>query len=117
MKIAYGTYALPETPLEAAIPMLTDLGYDGVEICISRQHVGSMPDELDPARRQKIKRAVAVVRAGTTSLPWRSAWRYGASPVTTYSAPRAGRNRRWMVRLCRSRGGADLGSCVAVAEN
>ena len=43
MKIAYGTYALPETPLEAAIPMLTDLGYDGVEICISRQHVGSMP--------------------------------------------------------------------------
>jgi len=55
VKIAYGTYALPETPLEAAIPMLTDLGYDGVEICISRQHVGSMPDELDPARRQKIK--------------------------------------------------------------
>ena len=40
MKIAYGTYALPETPLEAAIPMLADLGYDGVEICIIRQHAG-----------------------------------------------------------------------------
>jgi len=40
VKIAYGTYALPETPLAAAIPMLADLGYDGVEICIIRQHAG-----------------------------------------------------------------------------
>jgi sugar phosphate isomerase/epimerase len=55
VKIAYGTYALPESPLAAAIPMLADLGYDGVEICISRQQVGSVPDELNPARRQKIK--------------------------------------------------------------
>ena len=40
MKIAHGTYALPEMPLEATIPMLADLGYDGVEICITRQHAG-----------------------------------------------------------------------------
>ena len=55
MKIAYGTYAMPQTPLEEAIPILADLGYEGVEICLSPKHIGSMPDELDPARRRRLR--------------------------------------------------------------
>tara|TARA_Y100001001_G_scaffold70499_1_gene68518 strand:+ start:272 stop:445 length:174 start_codon:yes stop_codon:yes gene_type:complete len=35
MKIAYGTYAMPETRLEEAIPLLAGIGYDGIEICVS----------------------------------------------------------------------------------
>ena len=55
MRIAYGTYAMPKTPLEEAIPLLVGMGYEGVEICISRQHVGSMPDEIDGARRSALR--------------------------------------------------------------
>ena len=54
MQIAYGTYAMPRTALEDAIPALSSLGYDGVEICINPQHVGSMPNELDVGRRRRL---------------------------------------------------------------
>jgi len=55
MKIAYGTYAMPETPLEEAIPMLAGMGYEGVEICISPKHIGSTPDEITLSRRETLK--------------------------------------------------------------
>ncbi len=55
MKIAYGTYAMPTVPLEEAIPMLAQMGYDGVEICIGPKHIGSMPDQIDSARRKRLK--------------------------------------------------------------
>jgi sugar phosphate isomerase/epimerase len=55
MKIAYGTYAMPTVPLEEAIPALDQMGYDGIEIAIGPKHTGSMPDQIDPARREKLK--------------------------------------------------------------
>lgn len=55
MKIAYGTYAMPTVPLEEAIPALADLGYDGVEICLSPRHHQSLPDQIDADRRKKLK--------------------------------------------------------------
>lgn len=55
MKIAYGTYAMPTLSLEDAIPALAEIGYEGVEICISPKHPGSMPDQISPSRRQTLK--------------------------------------------------------------
>lgn len=55
MKIALGTYAMPTLPLETAIPILAEIGYDGVEIKIAPSHVGSMPEESDAARRKRLK--------------------------------------------------------------
>ena len=55
MKIAYGTYAMPTIPLEEALPALAQMGYDGVEVCIGPNHVGSMPDQMDAARRERVR--------------------------------------------------------------
>ncbi len=55
MKIAFGTYAMPQSPLEDAIPLLAEIGYDGVEICLSPRHIGSMPAEINSERRKRIR--------------------------------------------------------------
>jgi sugar phosphate isomerase/epimerase len=55
VKIAYGTYAMPTVPLEEAFSALAKISYDGVEICISPKHVGSMPDEMDAERRKALR--------------------------------------------------------------
>jgi sugar phosphate isomerase/epimerase len=55
MRIAYGTYAMPTVPLEEAFPALAQMGYDGVEICVSPNHVGSMPDQMDASRRGRLR--------------------------------------------------------------
>lgn len=55
MKIAYGTYALPTLSYEEAIPMLADIGYDGVELCISDNHKGATIAEMDAGRRASVK--------------------------------------------------------------
>ena len=33
MKIGYGTYGMPDVPVELAIPRLAEMGYEGLEIC------------------------------------------------------------------------------------
>ncbi len=55
MKIAYGTYALPQMSLEEAFPTLAEIGYDGVELFIGPQHVGAMPEDFSPARREQLR--------------------------------------------------------------
>ena len=55
MKIAYGTYALPTLSYEEAIPMLAEIGYDGVELCISDNHKGATIAEMDAGRRATVK--------------------------------------------------------------
>ena len=67
MKIAYGTYATPTMPLEKALQMIADIGYDGVELCISPKHK-SMPDDLDSATRQKLKKKMSQLNLGVPSL-------------------------------------------------
>jgi sugar phosphate isomerase/epimerase len=59
MKLAYGTYALPNMPLEEAIPMLGGMGYRGLEIALSAKHVGSLPEEMDAARRRRLRELLA----------------------------------------------------------
>jgi len=55
MKIAYGTYALPQMSLEEAFPRLAEMGYDGVEIFIGPKHVGAMLEDFSPARREQLR--------------------------------------------------------------
>ena len=59
MKIAYGTYAMPAHMLEDAIPILANIGYDGVEICAGPRHVGSLPDAMTSKRRAAIRGLLA----------------------------------------------------------
>ena len=67
MKIAYGTYAMPMVTLEEALKMIADIGYDGVEICISPKH-NAMPDDMDTARRQKVKGMLKDLNLGVPAL-------------------------------------------------
>lgn len=68
MKIAYGTYAMPTLSLEQALPALADIGYEGVEICISPKHPGSMPDEIGAARRGELKQLLTDNGLGIPAL-------------------------------------------------
>ena len=54
MKVAYGTYAMPETPLEEAIPFLHSVGYEGIEICVSPRHHEALPWDYDSERRRRV---------------------------------------------------------------
>ena len=55
MRLAYGTYAMPTVPLEEAIPLLKGIGYDGVELCISSERFHTLPDQIDAARRKRLR--------------------------------------------------------------
>ena len=66
MKIAYGTYAMPNLPLEEAFPTLAEMGYDGVEILIGPKHVGAMPDQMDAGRRKELR---DLLRASNLDVP------------------------------------------------
>jgi len=68
MKIAYGTYAMPTLSLEEMFPALAKMGYDGVEICISPKHPGSMPDEIDATRRSDLKQMLSDNGLGIPAL-------------------------------------------------
>ena len=67
MKIAYGTYATPMMPLEEALRMIADIGYDGVELCVSPRH-NIMPEDLDSAQRRQLKRMLQELNLGVPSL-------------------------------------------------
>jgi len=68
VKIAYGTYAMPTVPLEDAFPALAEIGYDGVEICISPKHAGAMPDQMDAGRRRALKDLLCAHNLGVPAL-------------------------------------------------
>lgn len=68
MKIAYGTYAMPDVVLEEAIPALADLGYDGIEICIGNRHEDAMPANVDAARREDLRGLLADEGLGVPAL-------------------------------------------------
>ena len=68
MRIAYGTYAMPTVPLEEAFPVIADIGYDGVEIFIGPKHVGAMPDQMDAARRRKLRDLLRTDNLGLPAL-------------------------------------------------
>jgi hydroxypyruvate isomerase len=67
MKIAYGTYATPMMPLEEALRMIADIGYDGVELCVSPRH-NIMPEDMDSAQRQQLRKMLRELNLGVPSL-------------------------------------------------
>ncbi len=67
MKIAYGTYATSMLPLDEAIRMIADIGYDGVELCISPKH-NSMPDALDSTERRQLRDMLSELNLGVPAL-------------------------------------------------
>ncbi len=68
MKIAYGTYAMPNTPFEEAFPMLAGIGYDGVEVCVSPRHVGADLPDLDASRRARLRDLLAETGLGVPAV-------------------------------------------------
>lgn len=68
MRIAYGTYAMPTIALEDAIPTLAKIGYDGIEIALSPRHVGSLPEQMDAARRENLRRLLQENEMGVPAL-------------------------------------------------
>ena len=67
MKTAYGTYAMPMVPLEDALLMLAEIGYEGVELAISARH-NFMPDQIDPPRRKRLREMLAHLNLGVPAL-------------------------------------------------
>ncbi|MBD3182549.1 TIM barrel protein [Candidatus Poribacteria bacterium] len=67
MKIAYGTYATPMLSLEESLEMIKNIGYDGVEICISPKHK-SMPEDLDAEKRDNLKGMLKKMELGVPAL-------------------------------------------------
>ena len=68
MKIAYGTYAMPDVVLEEAIPALADVGYDGIEICVGNRHEDAVPANVDAARRDDLRGLLAGENMGVPAL-------------------------------------------------
>jgi sugar phosphate isomerase/epimerase len=59
IKFAYGTYATPTLSLEETIPLLDRLGYRGIEICVGNAPFDTLPDQIEPARRQRLRDLLA----------------------------------------------------------
>jgi len=68
MKLAYGTYPMPDWPLEQSLPFIAGVGYQGVEIMISPKHVGTLPEEIDGPRRAVLRELLARFRLDVTAL-------------------------------------------------
>ena len=68
MKIAYGTYAMPDVVLEEAIPALADIGYDGIEICVGNRHEDAMPANVDATRREDLRGLLTGENMGVPAL-------------------------------------------------
>ena len=52
-KIAYGTYGMPNEDLKAAIPRLSKMGYEGLEICVGEAYP-TAPQKLSKERRAEL---------------------------------------------------------------
>lgn len=60
MKIAYGTYATNNMPLEDSLIMMASMGYEGVEIAIGPKHI--MPENFDSSQRKNLKKVLKDLR-------------------------------------------------------
>jgi sugar phosphate isomerase/epimerase len=58
MLIGFGSYGMPETPIEEAIPRLAALGCESLELCVADRWP-TAPHKLSPAQRQSIRSLVA----------------------------------------------------------
>jgi len=54
VKIAYGTYGMPDEGLSQALPRLAAMGYDAIELCIADGHPAA-PLALAPTARRELQ--------------------------------------------------------------
>ena len=66
MRLAYGTYAMPTVPLEEAIPLLKEIGYGGVELCVGSERFHTLPGQIDEARRKRLR---ALLKENELGIP------------------------------------------------
>ncbi len=63
MLIGFGSYGMPQAPIEEAIPRLAAMGYQSVEICVA-QRWPTAPHKLSPSQREAIR--AQIVGAGVS---------------------------------------------------
>ena len=57
-KIAYGTYGMPNEDIPAAIPRLSEIGYEGLEICVGEAYP-TAPQKLSKEKRSELRTLVS----------------------------------------------------------
>ena len=57
-KIAYGTYGMPKEDLRAAIPRLSEIGYEGLEICVGEAYP-TAPKKLSKDKRSELRAMIS----------------------------------------------------------
>ena len=67
MKIAYGTYGMPNLLPEVALPAIADIGYEGVEIAIGPSYP-THPDKLDGPARKRVRELLSANRLEVPAL-------------------------------------------------
>lgn len=58
LKIAYGTYGMPDEEIRAAIPRLSKIGYEGLEICVGEAYP-TAPQKLSKEKRSEMRTIVS----------------------------------------------------------
>jgi sugar phosphate isomerase/epimerase len=58
MLIGYGSYGMPETPIEEAIPRLAALGCESLELCVAERWP-TAPHKLSPWQRKELRTLLA----------------------------------------------------------
>lgn len=66
-KIAYGTYGMPKEDLRAAIPRLSKIGYEGLEICVGEAYPAA-PHKLPKEKRSELRTMVSDLDLEVPSL-------------------------------------------------
>ena len=66
-KIAYGTYGMPKEDLRAAIPRLSKIGYEGLEICVGEAYPAA-PHKLSKEKRSELRTMVSDLDLEVPSL-------------------------------------------------
>lgn len=65
--LSIGTYSTKGVPLDQAIKLIADTGYDGVELCV-HPGFGASPDELSADRRRELRRLIEQSRLALPAL-------------------------------------------------
>lgn len=102
-RIAYGTYGMPEEDLRAAIPRLSEIGYEGLEICVGEAYP-TAPQKLSKEKRSELRTMVSDLDLEIPSLML-------LSQVLTHDP------REYQQQLEAFRAAAELANDLAVSEN
>ena len=62
-KIAYGTYGMPKEDPKVAIPRLSEMGYEGLEICVGEAYP-TAPQRLSKTERAELRSIISELLPG-----------------------------------------------------